>query len=171
VTQRAHRIGQLRPITGEHYSYPLENHCRLLSLAVKTLAIRGTAEEHVVTRRNAFRNSQEKLPKMIEEAGMRHYIAVRFFSHSYFHFLKQTVLRSQNPKFITQTPTLTPTINFAFINLPPESSGPPAVEPVIILKIPPLSTPPRKRIRVEGPVIEPSSSSSNHTGKRIRFAD
>ena len=45
-------------------------------LIVKTLAIRGTAEERMVARRNALKNSQEKLPKLIEEAGMRHFIAV-----------------------------------------------------------------------------------------------
>lgn len=65
----------------------------MFSSIVKTLAIRGTAEERMVARRNAFKNSQEKLPKLIEEAGMRHYIAVRL-SLSYFHLLqRQTVLR------------------------------------------------------------------------------
>jgi hypothetical protein len=44
---------------------------------VKTLAIRGTAEETMVARKNALKDRQEKLPKLIEEAGMRHYIAVR----------------------------------------------------------------------------------------------
>jgi hypothetical protein len=135
-------------------------------MAVKTLAIRGTAEERVVDSRNALKNSQEKLPKLIEEAGMRHYIAVRL-SSLILTSLDKT-LPSQNPMFITQTPTLIPSIDFAFIDLPPESAPP--VESVM-LKIPPLSTPPRKRIRLEGPVVEPSSSSSGPTGKRIRFVD
>ncbi|KAF9469380.1 P-loop containing nucleoside triphosphate hydrolase protein [Collybia nuda] len=64
--KRAHRIGQTRPIS------------------VKTLAIRGTAEENMVNRRNALKDRQEKLPKLIEESGMRHFIA--------------------NPKFLEQVP-------------------------------------------------------------------
>ena len=79
--KRAHRIGQLRPITGEHHFAEPPLHWWSLSFPVKTLAIRGTAEERMVARRNALKNSQEKLPKLIEEAGMRHYIAVRLFSH------------------------------------------------------------------------------------------
>lgn len=45
--------------------------------SVKTLAIRGTAEENMVTRRNTLKDRQEKLPKLTEESGMRHFIAVR----------------------------------------------------------------------------------------------
>lgn len=44
---------------------------------VKTLAIRGTAEENMVARKIALKDQPEKLPKLIEEAGMRHFIAVR----------------------------------------------------------------------------------------------
>ncbi|KAF8197540.1 hypothetical protein BJ912DRAFT_922970 [Pholiota molesta] len=80
--KRAHRIGQTRPIT------------------VKTLAIRQTAEENMVARRRALKSSQEKLPKLLEEAGMRYYIA--------------------NPKFITHEPVLTPTNKFPLVDLPPE---------------------------------------------------
>lgn len=77
-TQRAHRIGQTRPITGV-VSFTLFkiNHPKLILFAVKTLAIRKTAEEKMVSRRVALKNCQEKLPKLIEEAGMRHYIEVR----------------------------------------------------------------------------------------------
>lgn len=49
----------------------------LTLIPVKTLAIRGTAEENMVTRRNTLKDRQEKLPKLIEESGMRHFIAVR----------------------------------------------------------------------------------------------
>lgn len=32
----------------------------------------------MVTRRNALKDSTDKLPKLIEEAGMRHFIAVSY---------------------------------------------------------------------------------------------
>lgn len=46
--------------------------------AVKTLAIRGTAEENIMARRNFFKGSHEKIPKIVEDSGMRQYIAVSF---------------------------------------------------------------------------------------------
>ena len=46
---------------------------------MKTLAIRGTSEENMVARRAVLMKTQEKVPKLIEETGMRHYIAVSLF--------------------------------------------------------------------------------------------
>ncbi|KAF7295657.1 Helicase C-terminal domain-containing protein [Mycena indigotica] len=63
--KRCHRIGQTRPIT------------------VKTLAIRATAEETMAARRKALQDVAQ-MPKLIEEAGFRSYIA--------------------NPKFLPETP-------------------------------------------------------------------
>ncbi|KAJ7264890.1 P-loop containing nucleoside triphosphate hydrolase protein [Mycena haematopus] len=79
--KRCHRIGQTRPIT------------------VKTLAIRGTAEENMAARRIALKDSTEKLPKVINESGMRSFIA--------------------NPKFLTHTPTALPTVEFSLVKLVP----------------------------------------------------
>ncbi|KAF9532907.1 SNF2 family N-terminal domain-containing protein [Crepidotus variabilis] len=116
--KRAHRIGQTRPIS------------------VKTLAIRATAEENMVTRRAALRNNQVKLPRLIEEAGMRHYIA--------------------NPKFITHPPTLTPPLHIPLINLP--DTTPKSKPSRIILRIPAQSSfSPLKRVRVEEPEDLPST--------------
>lgn len=84
--KRAHRIGQTRTIT------------------VKTLAIRGTAEENMVARRNALKDRQEKLPKLIEEAGMRHYIA--------------------NPKFINYASERVSTVDVPLLKIPPTSHPP-----------------------------------------------
>ncbi|KAJ7154205.1 hypothetical protein C8R46DRAFT_1356943 [Mycena filopes] len=79
--KRCHRIGQKRPIT------------------VKTLAIRGTAEEKMAARR--MQDSAEKLPKNLidDNLGMRSFIA--------------------NPKFLTHTPTMLPTVEFPLVKLPP----------------------------------------------------
>ncbi|KAG0701768.1 P-loop containing nucleoside triphosphate hydrolase protein [Suillus ampliporus] len=53
--KRAHRIGQTKPIT------------------VKTLVIRHTAEEAMVSRRHFLKGSN-KVPRMTTEVGMRHFI-------------------------------------------------------------------------------------------------
>ncbi|KAG6900670.1 hypothetical protein C0993_005903 [Termitomyces sp. T159_Od127] len=79
--KRAHRIGQTRAIT------------------VKTLAIRGTAEENIMARRNFFRESHEKVPKIIEDSGMRHYIA--------------------NPKFIASSPEQCVTVDVPLFTVRP----------------------------------------------------
>ncbi|KAF8891332.1 SNF2 family N-terminal domain-containing protein [Infundibulicybe gibba] len=101
---RAHRIGQTRTIN------------------VKTLAIRGTAEENMVARRSLLQGSQDKLPKLIEEAGMRHYIA--------------------NPKFLSHAPTLLSTVDFPLINIPEQV----ATSPQGTTTTPRSSAP--KRVRV-----------------------
>ncbi|KAF8624131.1 hypothetical protein AX15_006036 [Amanita polypyramis BW_CC] len=79
--KRAHRIGQTKKIS------------------VTTLAIRGTAEETMVARRELFRGSRDKIPKLIEEAGMRHFIA--------------------NPKFIEDRPELLTVVDEPFIKIKP----------------------------------------------------
>ncbi|KAF9484636.1 hypothetical protein BDN70DRAFT_872149 [Pholiota conissans] len=114
--KRAHRIGQKRPIT------------------VKTLAIRQTSEENMVARRNALRNTQEKLPKLLEETGMKRYI--------------------ENPKFITHPPVLTGINKFPLVDLPLELLQP---HPgALMLKIPalPMTSPSLKRVRVMDPITE-----------------
>ncbi|KAF8077645.1 hypothetical protein FPV67DRAFT_1462505 [Lyophyllum atratum] len=83
--KRAHRIGQTRPIT------------------VKTLAIRGTAEENMVARRNMLQGRSEKLPKLIEEAGMRHYIA--------------------NPKFINYAPERYSVVDMPLLMVRPQDTA------------------------------------------------
>jgi hypothetical protein len=44
--------------------------------SVKTLVIRATAEEAMVTRREALKGRSGKLPSVTEEAGMRYFIEV-----------------------------------------------------------------------------------------------
>ena len=48
---------------------------------MKTLAIRSTAEEAMIKRREILKGRSGKLPGVIEEAGMRHFIEV-FFCHA-----------------------------------------------------------------------------------------
>ncbi|KAJ7772943.1 SNF2 family N-terminal domain-containing protein [Mycena maculata] len=80
--KRCHRIGQLRPIS------------------VKTLAIRGTAEETMAARRLELKDKTDKLPELIKEKGMRDFIA--------------------NPKFITHVPTNLPTVKILLVKLAPQ---------------------------------------------------
>ncbi|KAH9950194.1 SNF2 family N-terminal domain-containing protein [Amylocystis lapponica] len=54
--KRVHRIGQKRPVT------------------VKTLAIRETSEEVMVTRREALKSSAQKQPKLTDDRRMRDFI-------------------------------------------------------------------------------------------------
>ncbi|KAJ7578523.1 hypothetical protein C8J56DRAFT_968195 [Mycena floridula] len=84
--KRAHRIGQTKRIV------------------VKTLCIRDTAEETMVIRRNALKDSAGKLPRLIEEVGMRHFI--------------------ENPKFLQVPPESTQPIplDIPLVDLPPEVS-------------------------------------------------
>ncbi|KAG5644225.1 hypothetical protein DXG03_008820 [Asterophora parasitica] len=104
--KRAHRIGQSRAIT------------------VKTLAIRGTAEENMVSRRDTLKGSQEKIPKLLEEAGMRHFIA--------------------NPKFINHAPERYSTVDMPLLTVRPLDD---TVETQRVVVAPPL-----KRIRPADPV-------------------
>ncbi|GLB34634.1 putative SNF2 family protein N-terminal domain [Lyophyllum shimeji] len=123
--KRAHRIGQTRPIT------------------VKTLAIRGTAEENMVARRNMLKGSQQKLPKLIEEAGMRHYIA--------------------NPKFIDYKPERYSTVDMPLLTVQTQDTA--DTWPVVM-------SPSTKRIRPVDPVLSsPEEGEASPTKKKrvVRF--
>lgn len=74
--QRAHRIGQTRPVTGQLVRFQEYEYSLLRYFLVKTLVIRSTAEEAMIARRQYLRNS-DKLPKnMTTESGMRQYLEV-----------------------------------------------------------------------------------------------
>lgn len=115
--KRCHRIGQSRPITGmdRHFIHFSSNYSTF-HYAVKTLAIRGTAEENMAARRMALKDSKEKMPKLINESGMRSFIAVRSFLPSTFLSLTRY---SQNPKFLTHAPTALPIVEFPLVKLVP----------------------------------------------------
>lgn len=88
---------------------PVVSICSILRVqleTVKTLAIRGTAEENMVARKHTLKGNTGKLPRLIEEAGMRHFI--------------------QNPTFIDSDPDHLPVVDvplFSFPETPEEPSA------------------------------------------------
>ncbi|KAJ3971109.1 P-loop containing nucleoside triphosphate hydrolase protein [Lentinula raphanica] len=122
--KRAHRIGQVRPVS------------------VKTLVIRGTAEEKMLEQRQALNsNTSGKVPKLLEEAGMRHYIA--------------------HPEFIETSGLpgpITPHVDFPLFHLPHDHQ----------MGSPPLhSSSIHKRVRLEDPVM--SSDISRPKKRFVQF--
>ncbi|PFH51695.1 hypothetical protein AMATHDRAFT_142017 [Amanita thiersii Skay4041] len=107
--KRAHRIGQTKNIT------------------VTTLAIRGTAEERIVTRREALKGCREKIPKLIEESGMRHFIA--------------------NPKFLENRPELLVSVDEPLFQQPERINAHLRETNTVDQKQDNCSLPPRKRLR------------------------
>ncbi|KAJ7143180.1 SNF2 family N-terminal domain-containing protein [Mycena crocata] len=121
--KRCHRIGQTRPIT------------------VKTLAIRGTAEETMAARRLALKDSREKLPKLIHERGMRAFI--------------------ENPKFLAHPPTRLPRIDVPLVrSVAPgdEESG--MREDTGVGEPMAVTPPPPRRIRFAGDNFSPTTVGS-----------
>ncbi|KAG6906520.1 hypothetical protein DXG01_013485 [Tephrocybe rancida] len=111
--------------------------------AVKTLAIRGTSEENMVSRRNIFKGNHEKVPKLIEESGMRHFIA--------------------NPKFIDYPPEKRSVVDMPLLIARPA--------PVDELDARPLDATSLKRIRPVDPVGFSSPQEPPIKKKRtVRFA-
>ncbi|KAH6894963.1 SNF2 family N-terminal domain-containing protein [Coprinopsis sp. MPI-PUGE-AT-0042] len=135
--KRVHRIGQTRPIS------------------VKTLAIKGSAEEVIVARRHALHNTLDKLPKLIEEVGMRDFVA--------------------NPRFIETAPQLEylPGFSFPLVDLSP--LGTPSLKLKTKVRTPD-SAHSNKRVRLGEPCLEDESTHSataQTTPKKartIRFA-
>ncbi|PSS35606.1 hypothetical protein PHLCEN_2v1429 [Hermanssonia centrifuga] len=87
--KRVHRIGQTSPVT------------------VKTLAIRSTAEEVMVARRDALKRSlgsgSGKLPNLTDDRTMRDFIA--------------------NPTFLPETTTQEVPLDFPFLHIPNDESS------------------------------------------------
>ena len=73
-------------------------------LIVSTLAIRDTAEERMVARKEDFKGSRDKIPKLIEEAGMRHFIAV--CEIAWCHIPTNRMVRIQNSLRLDQNCSL-----------------------------------------------------------------
>ncbi|KAJ3846868.1 hypothetical protein EV368DRAFT_52122 [Lentinula lateritia] len=118
--KRAHRIGQVKPVT------------------VKTLVIRGTAEEKMMERRQQLKSIPGKAPKLLEEAGMRHFIA--------------------NPEFIEShghPGVATPRCNFPLFRLPHLNESSPPV------------TTGHKRVRSEDPIQSSDTTQKNRRTVRF----
>ncbi|KAJ7481065.1 SNF2 family N-terminal domain-containing protein [Mycena galericulata] len=124
--KRCHRIGQKRPIS------------------VKTLAIRGTAEQTMAARRMDLKDSQDKLPKLIHEKGMRDFIA--------------------NPKFLTHVPTNLPNIEVPLFKVaPPELDEDTSMADIESAEPMPSTPTPRRQVHF------PEDSETLRVGKSPRL--
>ncbi|CAK5265119.1 unnamed protein product [Mycena citricolor] len=145
--KRCHRIGQTRPIT------------------VKTLAIRGTSEEEMARRRAELKAGKGKTPRLIDEVGMRTFIA--------------------NPKFLTHRPTELVAFDHPLVRIPPPEA--PALSRTTRTSVEEASasprkvafaqeSPPKKRVRVASPPGEEDEGKRRRVGfedvrTRVRFVD
>jgi hypothetical protein len=73
--QRVHRIGQTRPVTGAIRSPPLQT-SQVLITAVKTLAIRGTAEEMMLQQRAVLKGTVPTAANWTEQKELRRFVEV-----------------------------------------------------------------------------------------------
>ncbi|KAF4579241.1 hypothetical protein EYR36_001051 [Pleurotus pulmonarius] len=116
--KRVHRIGQTKPVH------------------VKTLVIRNSAEEYMIDRRAKLKGQASKIPKMLEEQGMRYFI--------------------MHPRFINTPPSLLTSITFPYLKFTDElcdasvdSVTDNTTDGVEATGRTPLATPPEKRRRVQ----------------------
>ncbi|KAF5373603.1 hypothetical protein D9758_000961 [Tetrapyrgos nigripes] len=128
--KRAHRIGQTRPVK------------------VKTLAISNTAEEKMLERRQILKQGGSKIPKLLEETEIRHFIA--------------------NPRFILVNPDAKdPGLDIPLLRLPPAPQLPASTTNNSIDVT--CSSPLKRRVRVMDP--QESSGGSPPKKRTVRFAE